>query len=152
MTTLVIDTNIFTLTAKPDDSGWEESHELMEWIGLDRFCSYILAVDEKGLIDEEYEEKAKEGYPDSLGSFVLARLADNNKIVSLPGKSYPCFKNLPSQLDKHDRAFLMVACQTQEHILISQDTGFHEDNSCLNSLKSNPGLKIYWVWEAKANI
>ncbi|MEO0145372.1 MAG: hypothetical protein ABIM59_05185 [candidate division WOR-3 bacterium] len=152
MTTLVIDTNIFTLTDKPDDPGWQESLDLMEWIGRERFCNYILAVDEEGLIEEEYEKKAKEGYPNSLGSFVLAKFAERDKIVHVQGRSYPCFRDLPPELDRHDRAFLKVACQTPEHILISQDSRFYENNSCLNRLKSETGLKIYRVQEAIANI
>jgi len=148
---LVVDTNIFTLPAKTDKEGWDDAQEFLLWISEERFCNYTLGIDEKGLILEEYEKEIPR-CPGSIGEVAFRTLNDAEKLIPYEGNRYPCFKDLPPPLDKHDKAFLAVACQTSDHILISQDGGFHEDNTCLNDLKSKPGIKIYWAREAMGQI
>jgi len=141
---IVIDTNIFTLT-HPDSSA--PSEELMNCgyalSFLERvlkFCeTYGLALDDEGLILEEYAQKIRK---DSFGDHAYRRmLRIPNKVRYFPHKNPEWMSDLKDghKLDKHDRRFLATAFATPDKVLVSQDSVFQNNSDFLRG----KGVQLY---------
>ncbi|MCS7282067.1 MAG: hypothetical protein RMK65_06215 [Anaerolineae bacterium] len=146
---LVIDTNVFSLPEKQDVlpvlmlAAVEFLNRIIEWCD-----EYGLAVDEEGLILEEYFKKIP---PKSFGAQALMAIRDlPNKIGVFRHKNPSWLETLADshQLDAHDRRFLATAAATPDKVLVSEDTVFLQNKQVLKQ----HNIHVYSIEEASESV
>ncbi len=155
---IVVDTNIFRLTGfeKAGDADLRQrtyrdkgfaAIGLLERI-VNQCEEYGLALDEGGLIIEEYEEQI----PENLYGFeLLVRMTEIPGKVRVFAHKNPRWLNQMSQahkLDKHDRRFLATTLATPDKILVSEDGVFLDNRDFL----AKKGVRVYDAEEADESL
>ena len=126
LTDLVIDTNVLMHADNPQEPRYADAAQLVVAVAG---ANVRLAVDEGFHIDEakngsiighEYLEHL---IPLSVGFQLVAQLVGSGRVAILPRRVPPATGRRINQLlrNRHDRTFLKVAVNSEEHVLCSHD-------------------------------
>lgn len=148
---IVVDTNIFCLTdyskhEQKQNRLFDAAHATDFLLRMVEECEqYGLALDQEGLILEEYEKKIP---PDSFGWYALNRMQTmSGKVGFFEHKNLHWIEQLRG-CDKHDRRFVATAFATPDKVLVSEDSVFHEHHF----LFQQNGMQLYNAEEADKSL